>query len=211
MWKVGQGPTAEHSASDHSGVTVDRTDNGRRQRHGSARTRRHPSIWSLTDSSACRASSSALGGDAWGFKMEDRDWAQELQDRRPRGPTGQVPALVQGESVLRPEDSWPNTQPAGAYVGGRFPQRVAVGDYRSHRRANQVGETGAPMKSPFSVRFAEKNKGRFIRLQSAVGRRNAQPQYEGGKVPGDSQRTVCRRRCAKSTKSRSCWCRWANS
>jgi len=30
----------------------------------------------------------ALGGDGWGFKMEDRDWAEELQDRRPRGRQG---------------------------------------------------------------------------------------------------------------------------
>lgn len=27
----------------------------------------------------------ALGGDDWGFKLEDRDWVEELQDRRPRG------------------------------------------------------------------------------------------------------------------------------
>lgn len=27
----------------------------------------------------------ALGGDGWGFKMEDRAWAQEISDRRPRG------------------------------------------------------------------------------------------------------------------------------
>ncbi|HJT36730.1 MAG TPA: DUF262 domain-containing protein [Pirellulales bacterium] len=27
----------------------------------------------------------ALGGDDWGFTLEDRDWIEELQDRRPRG------------------------------------------------------------------------------------------------------------------------------
>lgn len=30
----------------------------------------------------------ALGGDSWGFKLEDRDWMAELHDRRPRGPRG---------------------------------------------------------------------------------------------------------------------------
>ena len=27
----------------------------------------------------------AFGGDDWGFQLEDRDWVEELQDRRPRG------------------------------------------------------------------------------------------------------------------------------
>ena len=30
----------------------------------------------------------ALGGDSWGFRLEDRDWARELQDRQPHGPRG---------------------------------------------------------------------------------------------------------------------------
>src|SRR6516225_3338244 len=30
----------------------------------------------------------ALGGDGWGFRLEDRDWMQETADRRPRGRVG---------------------------------------------------------------------------------------------------------------------------
>ncbi len=33
----------------------------------------------------------ALGGDDWGFKLEDRDWTEEIKDQRPRGRRSRYP------------------------------------------------------------------------------------------------------------------------
>jgi hypothetical protein len=86
MWKVGQGELQNIPHRQFWRV-VDRTEDG----NGSAIARKDPpAAYHMVLDGQQRVQSLllALGGDAWGFRMEDREWAQELQDRRPRGRQG---------------------------------------------------------------------------------------------------------------------------
>ena len=54
----------------------------------------------------------ALGGDGWGFKLEDRDWLEKLEGLRPRGRKPKYPHWTKGTLGFdvgrrsRPEVAW---------------------------------------------------------------------------------------------------------
>ena len=86
MWKIGQG---EIQNIPHRPFwrTIDRTDTA----NGSIVEKKDPPAsyhMVLDGQQRVQSLLLALGGDAWGFKMEDRDWAEELQNRRVRGRQG---------------------------------------------------------------------------------------------------------------------------
>jgi len=86
MWKVGQGEIQNIPHRPFWQV-VDRTDDD----SGTAVNRKDPpAAYHMVLDGQQRVQSLllALGGDAWGFKLRDRDWAQEIQNRRPRGRPG---------------------------------------------------------------------------------------------------------------------------
>ncbi len=86
MWKVGQADLQNIPHRQFWRV-VDRTVDG----NGSAISRRDPpALYHMVLDGQQRLQSLllALGGDAWGFRLEDRDWALELQDRRLRSRQG---------------------------------------------------------------------------------------------------------------------------
>jgi hypothetical protein len=86
MWKIGQGEIQNIPHRQFWRV-VDRTQDGSE----SAVSRKDPpATYHMVLDGQQRVQSLllALGGDSWGFKLEDRDWAEELQDRRPRGRQG---------------------------------------------------------------------------------------------------------------------------
>jgi hypothetical protein len=64
--------------------TIDRTEN---EEGTTAMRRNPPATYHMVLDGQQRLQSLllALGGDDWGFRLEDRDWVNELQDRRPRG------------------------------------------------------------------------------------------------------------------------------
>ena len=86
MWKVGQGELQNIPHRPFWRV-VDRTADG----SGSMIARRDPpASYDMVLDGQQRVQSLllALGGDSWGYKQEDRGWAQEVQDRRLRGRQG---------------------------------------------------------------------------------------------------------------------------
>jgi Protein of unknown function DUF262 len=86
MWKIGQGEIQNIPHRQFWRV-VDSTQNG----SGSAITRKDPPAsyhMVLDGQQRVQSLLLALGGDSWGFKMEDRVWAEELHERRPRGRQG---------------------------------------------------------------------------------------------------------------------------
>lgn len=86
MWKIGQGEIQNIPHRQFWRV-VDRTETA----NGSAVGRKDPPAsyhMVLDGQQRVQSLLLALGGDAWGFKMEDRDWAEELQNRRVRGRQG---------------------------------------------------------------------------------------------------------------------------
>jgi len=86
MWKVGQ-DQLQNIPHRPFWRTVDRTDTA----NGSTVAPMNPPAsfhMVLDGQQRVQSLLLSLGGDAWGFKLEDRDWARELQDRRPRGPQG---------------------------------------------------------------------------------------------------------------------------
>ena len=161
MWKVG---TGELQTIPHRQFwrVVERTDDA----NGTTITRKDPpAAYQMVLDGQQRVQSLllALGGDAWGFKMEDRDWAEELQDRRPRGRQGKnkhwskaslcfdlnafLAEYTTGGSLLAVDFSkvlqWAITDP----VGGQ-----------------SVWGKPATYVEPLLRTFAEENKCRFIRL-----------------------------------------------
>jgi hypothetical protein len=86
MWKIGQGEIQNIPHRQFWRV-VDRTGDG----DGGAVARKDPPAsyhMVLDGQQRVQSLLLALGGDAWGFKMEDRDWAEELHERRVRGRRG---------------------------------------------------------------------------------------------------------------------------
>ncbi len=86
MWKIGHGEIQNIPHRPFWRV-VDRTDDA----NGSTVTRKDPPAgyhMVLDGQQRVQSLLLALGGDGWGFKMEDRDWAEELQNRRARGRLG---------------------------------------------------------------------------------------------------------------------------
>jgi hypothetical protein len=83
MWKVKEGGLQE---IPHRGFwqVVDRTKDGN---GNEVLSKNPPGSYHMVLDGQQRLQSLllALAGDAWGFKLEDRDWAEELQGRRPRG------------------------------------------------------------------------------------------------------------------------------
>lgn len=83
MWKVNH---EELEGIPHRTFwrTIDRTDDD----EGTTAIRKNPPAsyhMVLDGQQRVQSLLLALGGDDWGFKLEDRDWIEELQDRRPRG------------------------------------------------------------------------------------------------------------------------------
>lgn len=85
MWKIGQ-CDLQNIPHRQFWRVVDRTTEG----DGSVVIRKDPpAAYHMVLDGQQRVQSLLLAlRDSWGFKLEDRTWAQELQGRRPRGPQG---------------------------------------------------------------------------------------------------------------------------
>lgn len=105
----------------------------------------------------------ALGGDSWGFKMEDRAWAQEVQDRRPRGRQGKYRHWSKG-CLCFDLDRFLEGYSAGGDV-------LSV-DFRNVLKWMVTDPTEGQSKwakpknyeEPLAKAFSPENKGSFIRL-----------------------------------------------
>ena len=149
----------------------------------------------------------ALGGDAWGFKLEDRDWAQELQGRRPRGQGkhrhwSKASLCFDCDGFLA-EYHW--TEPSAV----DFRSRVAVGDNRPCKGRSKWSKP-TTYEEPLPRSFAERNRGRFIRLSRLWVAATPNPAIKEAPSSERFSKVCLPWRVCPRTKPRSCWGQWAN-
>ena len=161
MWKVGQGEL-QYIPHRQFWRVVDRTESS----NGSTIARKDPPAsyhMVLDGQQRVQSLLLALGGDSWGFKLEDRDWAQELQDRRPRGRQGKY-------------RHW--SKASLCFDLGRFLAEYSAGgnllavDFRDvlqwaitdPTEGQSTWSKPGTYEEPLQRSFADQNKGRFLRL-----------------------------------------------
>ncbi len=161
MWKVGQGELQNIPHRQFWRV-VDRTAEG----NGSVVARKDPPAsyhMVLDGQQRVQSLLLALGGDAWGFKLEDRDWAQELQDRRLRGRQGKYRHWSKA-ALCFDLDGFLTEYTAGGNllaVDFRNVLRWAITD---PSEGQSKWSKPATYEEPLPRAFSAENKGRFIRL-----------------------------------------------
>jgi len=105
----------------------------------------------------------ALGGDGWGFKLEDRDWLEKLEGLRPRGRKPKYPHWTKGTLGFDVE----------AFYKAYLVAKDVIGiDYRNVLRwvvtdpvdGQSTWAKPDNYRQPLEKAFADANKGRFIRL-----------------------------------------------
>ena len=167
---------------------VDRTGNG----DGSAIARKDPpAAYHMVLDGQQRVQSLllALGGDAWGFKLEDRDWAQELQDRRLRGRQGKYRHWSKA-SLCFDLDGFLAEYTAGGNlfaVDFRNVLQWAITDPSEGQSKWPKPDT---YEEPLPRAFAEQNKGHFVRLSRLWGAATPNPNIKEAQFRESPQRTV---------------------
>ena len=161
MWKVGQ-DQLQNIPHRPFWRTVDRTDTA----NGSTVAPMNPPAsfhMVLDGQQRVQSLLLSLGGDAWGFKLEDRDWARELQDRRPRGPQGKFRHWSQANLCFDLKNF------VTEYIAGGS---IAAVDFRNvlqwvitdPTNGQSTWKKPENYEEPVQRSFAEKNQGRFVRL-----------------------------------------------
>lgn len=161
MWKVGQGELQNIPHRQFWRV-VDRTGKG----NGSAIARKDPpAAYHMVLDGQQRVQSLllALGGDAWGFKLEDRDWAQELQDRRPRSRQGKYRHWSKASLCFDLDQFLAEYSAGGNLLAVDFRNALhwVITDPVDGR--SKWSKPGT-YEEPLQCSFADQNRGRFIRL-----------------------------------------------
>jgi hypothetical protein len=172
MWKVGQGELQNIPHRQFWRV-VDRTSNG----DGSVIARKDPpASYNMVLDGQQRVQSLllALGGDAWGFKLEDRDWALELQDRRLRGAQGRHRHWSKASLCFNLDRF------LAEYVAGGNLLAVDFNNILQWAITDPVegqSKWAKPVtyEEPLQRSYAEQNKGRFVRLSRLWGATTPNP------------------------------------
>jgi hypothetical protein len=161
MWKVGRGELQNIPHRQFWRV-VERTGDG----NGSVVGRKDPpATYHMVLDGQQRVQSLllALGGDAWGFKLEDRDWAQELQDRRLRGRQGKYRHWSKASLCFDLDPFFAEYTTGGNLLAVDFRnvlQWVITDPAEGQSKWSKPGT----YEEPLPRSFTEQNKGRFIRL-----------------------------------------------
>lgn len=160
MWKVGQGQLQTIPHRQFWRV-VDRTG-----REGSVVERKDPpAAYHMVLDGQQRVQSLllSLGGDAWGYKLDDRDWAQELQGRRPRGRRGKYRHWSKASLCFDLDRFLAEYTTGGTLLAVDFQSTLqwAITDPVD-------GQSKSPKpinyEEPLERSYAKENKARFIRL-----------------------------------------------
>lgn len=161
MWKVGQG---ELQSIPHRQFwrVVERTDDS----NGSTVARKDPpAAFQMVLDGQQRVQSLllALGGDGWGFKLEDRDWVRELTDRRPRGPQGKYRHWSMATLCFDLRQFLVEYSAGGSLVAVDF-RNVLQWVITNPTEGQSPWRKSETYEEPLQRSFAEPNKGRFVRL-----------------------------------------------
>ena len=161
MWKVGQGELQNIPHRQFWRV-VDRTGNG----DGSVVARKDPPAsyhMVLDGQQRVQSLLLALGGDAWGFKLEDRDWATEVQGRRPRGRVGKYRHWSKASLCFDLDKFLADYKAGGNLLAVDF-RNVLQWAITDPSEGQSKWPKPGTYEEPLLRSFDEKNKGRLIRL-----------------------------------------------
>jgi hypothetical protein len=172
MWKVGQGGLQNIPHRQFWRV-VERTEGA----NGSVVARKDPpAAYQMVLDGQQRVQSLllALGGDGWGFRLEDRDWTQELTDRRPRGRQGKNKHWSKASLCFDLNVFLAEYTEGGSLLAVDFRNvlRWAITDPVDGQSSWKKPST---YEEPLERSFEEKNKGRFIRLSRLWGAATPNP------------------------------------
>lgn len=161
MWKLAPG---ELQSIPHRPFwkVVDRTvDEG-----GSTVTRRDPPAsfhMVLDGQQRVQSLLLALSGDGWGFKLEDRRWAEELQDRRPRGRQGKYKHWSKACLCFDVDRFMEEYRVSGTVLGVDY-RNVLQWVVTDPNEGQSPWKKAAGYNEPLLKSFDPANKGRFVRL-----------------------------------------------
>jgi len=161
MWKVGQNQL-QNIPHRPFWRTVDRTDTA----NGSTVAPMNPPAsfhMVLDGQQRVQSLLLSLGGDAWGFKLEDRDWARELQDRRPRGPQGKFRHWSQANLCFDLKNFLTEYTAGGSIAAVDF-RNVLQWVITDPTNGQSTWKKPENYEEPVQRSFTEKNQGRFVRL-----------------------------------------------
>ncbi len=117
----------------------------------------------------------AFGGDAWGFKMEDRDWAQEIQGRRVRGRQGKHRHWSRASLCFDLERFSNEYETSGSLSQVDF-RNVLQWVVTDPAEGQSKWPKPAPSyEEPLTRSFSEVNRGRFVRLSRLWARATPNP------------------------------------
>ena len=161
MWKVGQGQLQD---IPHRPFwrTVDRTNTA----NGSTVAPMNPPAsfhMVLDGQQRVQSLLLSLGGDAWGFKLEDREWARELQDRRPRGPQGKLKHWSQANLCFDLNNFLTEYTAGGSITAVDF-RKVLQWIITDPTNGQSTWKKPETYDEPVQRSFSGDNKGRFVRL-----------------------------------------------
>jgi hypothetical protein len=171
MWKVGQGQLQSIPHRQFWRV-ADRTGN-----EGSVVGRKDPPAsfhMVLDGQQRVQSLLLSLGGDAWGFKLEDRDWAQELQDRRPRGRRGKYRHWSKASLCFDLDRFLAEYTSGGSLLAVDFQNTLQWAITDPSEGQSKWAKPGN-YEEPLPRSFAEENKGRFVRLSRLWATATANP------------------------------------
>lgn len=171
MWKVGQGQLQNIPHRQFWRV-VDRTGND-----GSVIARKDPPAsyhMVLDGQQRVQSLLLAFGGDAWGFKLEDRDWAQELQDRRVRGRQGKYRHWSKA-SLCFDLDRFLAEYTAGGNLLAVDFRNVLQWAITDPADGQSKWAKPGTYEEPVQRAFADSNQGRFVRLSRLWGAATPNP------------------------------------
>ncbi|HVX86388.1 MAG TPA: DUF262 domain-containing protein [Phycisphaerae bacterium] len=161
MWKAGP-DELQRIPHRQFWQVVDRTDEG----NGTVVARKDPPAsfhMVLDGQQRLQSLLLALGGDGWGFKLEDREWKQELQDIRRRGRSPKYAHWSKGSLCFDTDGFLTEYERVG---------NVQSIDYRNVLKwvitdsvdGQSKWNRGATYEEPLERSAAGQNVGRFVRL-----------------------------------------------
>jgi hypothetical protein len=172
MWRVGQGELQNIPHRQFWRV-VDRTGNG----DGSTVARKDPPAafhMVLDGQQRVQSLLLALGGDTWGFRLEDRDWALELQDRRLRGRQGKYRHWSKASLCFDLRQFLAEYEAGGNLLAVDF-RNVLQWVITDPTEGQSKWPKPENYEEPLPRAFTSENKGSFVRLSRFWGAATPNP------------------------------------
>ena len=111
----------------------------------------------------------ALGGDNWGFKLEDRDWTEEIKDLRPRGRRSKHPHWSKASLCFDLKPFLEEYEKAGSSLLAVDFKKVLIWAVLDPQDGQSSFPKPQNYEHPLPLANAAENRGRLIRLSRLWG------------------------------------------